>query len=95
MSKLNHADQSRNMITHDGLLLILVYFCFQLFGVGSCHFENLARDFTIGRYEGIESVKKTIGLVGKTKTLHVHRTFLYIYLRFLNNYDVKLPNFKV
>ena len=37
--------------------------------------------------------KTTIGLVGKTTTLHVHRTVLYISLSFLHNYDVKLPNF--
>ena len=32
-------------------------------------------------------------LVGKTTTLHVHLTFLYISLPFLHDYDVKLPNF--
>ena len=37
--------------------------------------------------------KTTIDLVGKTTTLHVHLTFLYIYLPFLHDYDVKLPNF--
>ena len=34
-----------------------------------------------------------MGLVGKTTTLHVHLTFLYISLPFLHDYDVKLPNF--
>ena len=37
--------------------------------------------------------KTTIHLVGKTTTLHVHLTFLYISLPFLHGYDVKLPNF--
>ena len=37
--------------------------------------------------------KTTIDLVGKTTTLHVHLTFLYISLPFLHDYDVKLPNF--
>ena len=35
----------------------------------------------------------TIDLVGKTTTLHVHLTFLYIPLPFLHDYNVKLPNF--
>ena len=33
------------------------------------------------------------GTEGKTTTLRVHRTFLYLSLPFLHNYDVKLPNF--
>ena len=37
--------------------------------------------------------KTTIDLVGKTTTLHVHLTFWYISLPFLDDYDVKLPNF--
>ena len=31
--------------------------------------------------------------VTRTSTSHVHHTFLYIYIPFLHNYDVKLPNF--
>ena len=31
--------------------------------------------------------------IGKTTTLHVHRTFLYISLPSLHDYDVKFPNF--
>ena len=30
--------------------------------------------------DGIENVKKTIGLIRKTTTLHVHHAFLYISL---------------
>ena len=37
--------------------------------------------------------KKTIGLISKTKTLHVHHTFLYISFPFLHDYDVKMSKF--
>ena len=36
---------------------------------------------------------KTIGLMRKTTTSHVHHTFLYISFPFLHDYDVKMPNF--
>ena len=50
-------------------------------------------DFTIRPRDGNENVKnRTIDLVAKTTTLHVHLTFLYISLPFLHDYDVKLPN---
>ena len=39
-----------------------------------------------------ENVKKTIGLIRKTTTSHVHHTFLYISIPFLHDYDVKMPN---
>ena len=39
-------------------------------------------------------VKKAIGLMSKTTTLHVHHTFLCISFLSLHNYDVKWPNFK-
>ena len=41
-----------------------------------------------------ENVKRAIGLMSKTTTLHVHHAFLYISLPSLHNYDVKWPNFK-
>ena len=41
--------------------------------------------------DGNENVKKTIGLISKTTTLHVHHAFLYISLSSLHNYDVKWP----
>ena len=41
--------------------------------------------------DGNENVKKTIGLMSKTTTLHVHHAFLYISLSFLHKYDVKWP----
>ena len=37
--------------------------------------------------------KKAIGSIGKTTTSHVHHTFWYIYIPFLHDYDLKLPNF--
>ena len=43
--------------------------------------------------EGNENVKKSIGFISKTTTLHVHHAFLYISLPFLHDYDVKMPNF--
>ena len=48
------------------------------------------------RYIGIlkDNVKKAIGLVNKTTSLHVHHAFLHISLLSLHNYDVKKPNFK-
>ena len=44
--------------------------------------------------DGKEDVKKAIGLLRKTTTLHVHHTFLYISLPSLHDYDVKMPNCK-
>ena len=43
---------------------------------------------------GNEDVKKAIGLLRKTTTLHVHHYFLYISLPSLHDYDVKMPNCK-
>ena len=43
--------------------------------------------------DGSENVIKTIGLLSKTTTLHVHHTFLYISFLFMHDYDVKMPNF--
>ena len=41
--------------------------------------------------DGNEDVKKAIGLLRKTTTLHVHHAFLYIPF---HDYDVKMPNCK-
>ena len=45
--------------------------------------------------DGNENVKtkKTIGLISKTTTLHVHHTSVYIFFPFLHDYDVKMLNF--
>ena len=40
-----------------------------------------------------EDVKKALGLIIKTTTLHVYHAFLYISLPSLHYYDVKMPNF--
>ena len=40
-----------------------------------------------------ENIKKTIGLMSKTTTSHVHHTFLYISFQCLHNYHMKMPNF--
>ena len=42
--------------------------------------------------DGNEKVKKTIGLISKTTTSHVHHAFLYISFLFLHDYNVKMPN---
>ena len=39
--------------------------------------------------DGKKNVKKAIGLLSKTTTLHVHHAFLYISLLSLHNYDLK------
>ena len=45
--------------------------------------------------DGNENVKKTIGLMSKTTTSHVHHAFLYISFLFLHVYHMKMPNFVV
>ena len=40
-----------------------------------------------------ECVKKTIGLMSKTTTLHMHHPFSYISLPFLHEYNVRMPDF--
>ena len=43
--------------------------------------------------DGNENVKKkTIGLISKKTTSHVHHAFLFISFLFLHYYDVKMPN---
>ena len=56
------------------------------------------KNFSVGTVrsndaDGDENVKKTIGFITKTTTLHVHDAFLYISFPFMNNYDVKMPKF--
>ena len=51
------------------------------------------RDFKIQRRGRRQERQKTIGLISKTTTLHVHHAFLYISFLFLQDYDVKMPNF--
>ena len=43
---------------------------------------------------GDENIKKAIGSVSKTTTLHVHHAFcLYISLPSLQDYDMQMPSF--
>ena len=62
----------------------------------SCRCEPSWSVGTLRNYDGDDNgkVKKAMGLVSKTTTLHVHHAFLQISLQSLHNYDVKLPNFK-
>ena len=53
----------------------------------------IIRDFKIQRRGRQRERQKTIGLISKTTTSHVHHTFLYISFPFLHDYDVKMPNF--
>ena len=44
--------------------------------------------------DGNENVKKTMGFISKTTTLHVHHAFfVHFFARFLHDYDVNMPNF--
>ena len=44
--------------------------------------------------DGNQDVKKAIGSLRKTTTLHMHHAFLYISLLSLHDYDMKIPNCK-
>ena len=48
----------------------------------------------IQRQDVNENFNKTIGLISKTTTLHVHHAFIFAFsLPFLHDYEVKMPNF--
>ena len=53
----------------------------------------IIREFSNDDGDGNGNVKKTIGLMSKTTTLHVHHAFLYIFLPLLHDCDVKMPIF--
>ena len=63
----------------------------------STHARKLSvREMSVGSFsngDGNENVKKSIGLLSKTTSLHMHHTFLYISLPLLHDYDVKMPSF--
>ena len=62
---------------------ILAYFA-------NYHLSSLNRDFTKPRRRRRQRERqKTIGLMSRTTTLHVHHAFLYISLPSMHNYDVK------
>ena len=68
------------------------------FGI-STHARKLSvREMSVGSFsnddgDGNENVKKAVGLLSKTTTLHVHHPFLYISLPLLHDYDMKMPSF--
>ena len=61
----------------------------------SCPPESSRTDFEIQRRNRYENVKKkeTWGFVSKRTTLHVRHAFLYIFLPFLHDLDVKMAIF--
>jgi len=55
---------------------------------------GLLGSFSSDDGDGSEDIKKAIGLLRKTTSLHVHHAFLYISLPSLHDYEVKMPNCK-
>ena len=53
---------------------------------------SFSNDDGDGNGDGNEDVKKALGLLRKTTTLHVHHVVLYISLP--HDYDAKIPNCK-
>ena len=61
-----------------------------LFKLSRCYRRRRrTRDLTKPRRRRQRERQKTIGLISKTTTLHVHHAFLYISLTSLHDYDVK------
>ena len=81
-------------LLHDCLLLVHML----LLGT-STHARKLSvREMSVESFsnddgDGNENVKKAIGLLSKTTSLHVHHAFLYISLPLLHHYDMKMPSF--
>ena len=71
--------------------LIPVYhlLCTYDWSIFAVYVKHVNRDFKIQQGDGNENVKK--GLISKTITSRVHRTFLYISLPFLHYCDVEMP----
>ena len=63
----------------------------------STHARKLSvREMSVGSFSndnGNEKVKKAIGLLTKTTSLHVHHAFLSISLPLQHDYDVKMSSF--
>jgi len=81
-------------IVQDNQMCVFFILCLrerQSFGVGEFTLLVTLRS----NDETRTSKKKTVGLISKTTTSHVHHTFLYISFLFLHDYDVKMPNFAV
>jgi len=56
-------------------------------------FDLSAGSFSEDDSNGSENVKKAIGLISKTTTLHMQHTFLCISLLSLHGYGLRIPNF--
>ena len=56
--------------------------------------EETLGSFSNDNGDGNQDIKKAIGLLRKTTTLHVHHAFLYISLPSLHDYEMKMPNCK-
>ena len=70
-----------------------------LFCRSRCRRRRRCVNYLLGSFsnddgDGNQDVKKAIGLVRKTTTLHVHHAFLFIFLPTLYDYNVKIPNCK-
>ena len=65
----------------------------------STHARKLSvREMSVGSLsndnsDGNENVKKAIGLLSRTTSLHMHHTFLYISSPLLHDYNMKMPSF--
>ena len=67
---------------------------YEMIIANEAHSVELAKGtFKIQRRGRQRERQKTIGLISKTTTSHVHHTILYISFPFLHDYDVKMPNF--
>ena len=59
-----------------------------------CALGTIRFDNGEGDVDGDENIKKAIGSISKTTTLHLHHAFcLYTSLPSLHDYDVKMPSF--
>ena len=66
------------------------------FGTSTRARKLSVREMSVGSFSndnGNENVKKAIGLLTKTTSLHVHHAFLYISLPLQHDYDVKMSGF--
>ena len=69
-----------------------------IFGT-STHARKLSfREMSEGSFsnddgDGNENVKKAIGLLSKTTSLHVHHAFSHIFLLLPHDWDMKMPCF--
>ena len=73
---------------------VLIFFKFAHPCFLFCLWCYLLGSFSNDDGDGKQDIKKAIGLLCKTTTLHVHHAFLYISLPSLHDYDVKMPNCK-